>query len=410
MTNFARLVVEPAVKTGRVVRLSSRLVHADGSLDRLWWEVPHEWSEALTPWTDPWVVGLIFPIMQQRAPVHIEGRVSPSLLANLELFMRIWERWAPGRYHSVPLISETAVELPPVQEPDLAITSFSCGVDSCFTAYRHSQGLAGRLTRRLGAAVVQHGFDVWLGRSNSDEVYATMLGKAASMLASLGLPCIPLKTNFQQLRLDWAHAWGTQQVSGLYLFAGRFDTALIANDLPYDWLGITWASHPVTNALMGSRGFKVIDDGGDYTRAEKAGVIAAWPDAMKHLHVCFGEGIPDRYENCCKCEKCVRTILAFRIVGRPKPESFRYDVTDAQVRAMRLRRDTRKNWERLAHGADNAGLGSTSWAKAIRAALRKQQYREVRNVLQKPFVPLRNAIRKLVRGTALSRSERARNR
>jgi hypothetical protein len=85
----------------------------------------------------------------------------------------------------------------------------------------------------------------------------------------------------------------------LSLFAGHFDTALVANDLPYDWLGISWASHPVTNVLLGSRGFTVLDDGGEYTRAEKAKAISAWPEAMKHLHVCFGESAPGRYENCC---------------------------------------------------------------------------------------------------------------
>lgn len=99
------------------------------------------------------------------------------------------------------------------------------------------------------------------------------------------------------------------------LFAGHFDTALVANDLPYDWLGISWASHPVTNVLLGSRGFTVLDDGGEYTRAEKAKAISAWPEAMKHLHVCFGESVPGRYENCCECEKCVEQSLPFGSPG-----------------------------------------------------------------------------------------------
>jgi hypothetical protein len=166
ITNQARLILEPTIRSNGVLRLSAGLVHPDGSEDRLWWELPEAWGEALTPWADPWVIGLVFPIMQQDAPVHIEGRVSPSLLANLELFMKIWERWAPGKYRSVPLTADVEVELPPVRDPGLAVTSFSGGVDSCFTVYQHSRCQAGRLTRRLGAGIVQHGFDVWLDQTN----------------------------------------------------------------------------------------------------------------------------------------------------------------------------------------------------------------------------------------------------
>lgn len=131
--NKARLVVEPTIKQAGMLRLGARLLRPDGANDYLWWEVSEAWGEALTPWADPWVIGLIFPIMQSGVPVHVEGRVSPSLLANLELFMRIWERRAPGKYRPVPLSAEAEIELPAAPEPKVAVGSFSCGVDSCFT-------------------------------------------------------------------------------------------------------------------------------------------------------------------------------------------------------------------------------------------------------------------------------------
>jgi hypothetical protein len=228
----------------------------------------------------------------------------------------------------------------------------------------------------------------------------------ATMLGSLGLPCIPLVTNFHQLNVDWSHSWGTQLVSGLTLFARRYDRALVANDLPYEWLEIAWPCHPVTNVLLGSDGFSVIDDGGECTRAEKAKVISAWPEAMRHLRVCFGLDIPGRHENCCRCEKCLRTILAFRVAGCPRPAAFKEDVSDGQIRRIRWSLQTRtRRWQQLARSAAGAGLGQTSWAKAIRIALRKHRWRETRNRLQRPFVSMRNVIRRWVRGTTLSRSE-----
>ena len=161
-----------------------------------------------------------------------------------------------------------------------AIASLSCGVDSCFTLFRHARRLAGRRSQRIAATVVQHGFDVWLHNKGSDEVFERLLADARELSGSLGLPCIPMKTNFQQMRLNWSHAWGTQIACGLHLLAGRYDTALTANDMPYQWMGMAWPRYPVTNPLLGSKGFALIDDGGEFSRSEKAKVIADWPEAI----------------------------------------------------------------------------------------------------------------------------------
>lgn len=407
----ARLVLEPTVARGGTLRLAATLRHPGGSSDRLWWEVPETVAGDLTGWADPWLVGMIFPIMQGGAPVHVEGRVSPSLLANLELFMKIRENWQPGRYRPVSLSAESEVELPAVAAPGSTLAAFSGGVDSCFTVYRHQKGLAGRRSRHIDAAVVLHGMDVWLDRPNTDGVYGQMLSGARTMLDSLGVRCIPMRTNFQTMRLNWADAWGTQLASGIGLLAGRYDTALLANDMPYRWMQMHWPHHPLTVPLLAARGMNLIDDGGEASRAEKAELIADWPEAMRHLHVCFGLDEPERYGNCCRCEKCTRTILAFRVAGCPRPSAFPLDPTDADIRKVKLTLVTRYiRWKELLAGAEAAGLGDTGWAKAIRSVLRRYRWGRIRAPLQRPFLPLRNAIRRLTRGTDKSRNQIARER
>ena len=404
----AKLILEPAQAKDRALRLTAKLVEPDGSFERFWWEVPEAWRDAVTPWADPWVVGFLFPIMQRPRPVHVEGRVSPSLLANVELFMRIWGIWIPGAYHAVSITADEEKELPPAQHPGQAVAAFSCGLDSCFTVYRHLHGLVGRRTQQLRAGVLMHGFDVWLDQENSRDMYRNMLADATTMLRSVGLPCISMVTNFHDLKMNWGHAWATHLVSGLSLLSGRFDRALIANDLPYAWLGFRWPSHPVTDVLLGSNGFAVINDGGEHTRWEKAKVIADWPEAMRHLRVCYGVDSMGRHDNCCRCEKCTRTILAFRLAGCPKPAAFKEDVSDKQVRRMRWSISLRTaRWREFASGAKAAGYGRTSWARAIRSAIRRNQWRMLRNRLQRPLLPLRNTIRKWVRGSPLSRRQLA---
>ena len=178
--------------------------------------------------------------------------------------------------------------------------------------------------------------------------------------------------------------------------------------MPYAGLRIPWAHHPLTMPLLGSRGFSVIDDGGEYARSDKIAVISEWPEAMRHLRVCFGGDIPGKHENCCCCEKCTRTILAFRIAGQSLPAAFKSDVTNEQIRSMRLKSDENyERWKELDICAREAGLGDTDWAKAIRSALRLYKWRSARKVLLHPFVPIRNAIRQWTRGSTLSRSKLA---
>jgi hypothetical protein len=399
-----RLVLEPAQREGEWLWLAARLVDPDGSSERLWWKLPVEWADAVTSWADPWVVGLLFPIMKRGRPVHVEGCVSPSLLANLELFMKIWEIWRPGVYRATTISAEEEHELPPVPDPGLTIASFSCGVDSSFTIYRHARKLAGRRTRPLAAGVFQHGFDIWLDQKNSQAMYDALLAGARTMLASL-----------HELKVKWGDSWGTQLASGLMLFAGRYDTGMVANDIPYEMLQFKWTSHPVLWPLLSSMKFSIVDDGGEYTRVQKAQLLSEWPEAMQHLRVCFGVDIPGRHENCCRCEKCARTMLAFRIAGCPRPVSFKEDVSDAQIRAMRWKLDPLNatqtaRWEQLMREAVKAGLGETSWVRAIRIAVRRNRWRWIRDRWQRPFVPLRNAVRLLVRGSVLSRRELAQRR
>lgn len=404
--NTARLILEPTQPQATGVRrLAAHLLETDGTSQRLWWEVPDAFADAVTPSADPWLVGLIFPIMQRDRPVHVEGCVSPSLIRNLEHFMTVWRAWTDGKYHAVELSADREAELPPIPEPGKTLVSFSCGVDSCFTAYRHMRGLAGRRSRRISAGVVQNGFDVWLDRANAGDVFDSIQRDATAMLSSLDLECISLTTNFHDLRVTWGDALGSQLVSGLSLLSGRYDTALIANDMPYIALGMPWAHHPLTTPLLGSNGFSLIDDGGEAIRPDKISVIANWAEARERLRVCFGVNVPGKHENCCRCEKCIRTILSFRIAGHSLPPAFKQDVTDDQIRNTRLNFITALWWQHLAAAAEAAGLEHTSWAKALRAAIGRYNRREKRNRLQRPFIPIRNLARRLLRGSSLSRSE-----
>jgi hypothetical protein len=402
----ARLVLNPPEGSDGAVRFAATIHEADGTSEQLWWHVPDAWADVVTTHADPFVIGLIFQIMSRERPVRVAGRVSPSLLARLELFMAIWRIWSKGRYKPVAVFADDEAELPLASQPGAGLVSFSGGVDSCFTIYRHVRRLAGRQSRRIAAGVFQHGFDVALDAHKSDQLYARLLTSAQAMLGSLDLPCIPVTTNFLELTAPWKDSWGAQLASGMALFSRRYDSALIANDLHYAWMGTPWPHHPLTTPLLSSDRFALNDDGGEFSRSDKAGVISAWPEAMKHLHVCFGLDIPGSAANCCRCEKCTRTILAFRAAGVPRPEAFPEDAGLRQIRQVRWSLPTRTyRWQQIVDEATSAGLGGEAWVRAARHAIRHNEWRVRRARLQRPFLPIRNAFRRILRGSALSRRE-----
>jgi len=398
-----RIILEEPRTVGATITLAGVLEGA-GAPQRLWWEVPREWGHALDLSADPFVTAFMMPMMQVGGAVRIEGRVSPSLLMNLERFAAIWRSWAPERYKPVTFETGEEVEAP-APASEAFIVPFSCGVDSCYTLWRHVQQRAGRRTRGIGAAMLMHGFDIWLDQPHSDAIFAGLERSARAMLDSVNVPLIVVKSNFHELSTYWAYSFGTQLIGGLRLFGRHFGGTLIPNSYTYDRMAFVWGSHPLSDQELSSRRFAVEDDGGEVTRFDKLAAIADWPAAMANLRVCFGAGA-NTHENCSVCEKCYRTILACRIAGLPLPSAFKQDVRDRDLRRFKVRSEhTLVLWGDLYDSVVARGLQHERWAKALRRVYRRSRRRVWLQKLTRPFVPVRNAMRVLFRGSAKSKRE-----
>ena len=147
-----------------------------------------------------------------------------------------------------------------------------------------------------------HGFDIWLDEHNAAAMYQGLLDDCRTMLDSVGVATIPVTTNYHELPLVWGHNLVNHLAAASRLFAGRFDSALVANGVTYARLGVRWGVHPQPLSYLDSRHFRVADDGAEASRLEKITLLAQWPEAMRHLRVCFEN--PGSHTNCCRCEKC----------------------------------------------------------------------------------------------------------
>ena len=348
----------------------------------LWFEVPERFEAALTTQDDPFVLGFLFPLMQWARPVRVKGVVSPSLLANLELLTRVWHMRFPDLYHPLDIRADTEEELAAENRNGEAISCFTGGIDSCFTVWRHAAGVVGRRQRNITAGLTVHGFpDTPLSKP---EAFEAALENARVLLKDVGMEAIGIACNAHDLPVKGRHPWqrghGVATGACLSLFARRFEYGLIPNSIPYKAIDYIYGTSPITDWMMSSSGFRIMDDGGEVLRARKVIELGSWPAALDRLRVCNAGALEQT--NCGGCEKCIRTMISLRIIGIDNPKSFPGGVSNRQIRRMSIRyAGTLRIMERMREIAYAKGFGKTPWIKALEHAMRRGRRRLLRKWL-----------------------------
>ena len=133
------------VETDGHVTVTATIERPDGSQQDLWYRVPTDLKPAITRHADPFVAGILFDVMHTGGRLLVHGDVSPSLLRNIEELQGAWGMWRPELYRRVEIVADRVCEATPA-ETTATVSTFSGGVDSCFTAWRHHAKLAGHCT------------------------------------------------------------------------------------------------------------------------------------------------------------------------------------------------------------------------------------------------------------------------
>lgn len=270
--------------------------------------------------------------------VHVEGRVSPRLLAGLEALQDIWTRWRPRRFEPVQLSADREQAAEPRADREGAIFAYSGGVDGTFSLFRHLKGHGGRNRHMPQAAMVVHGMDIPL---NQPERYHSVLDRAHSLLDPLGIEVVPVRSNTRVLKQPWEDSFGLQLMACFQLFQTRFEHSVHGSADPYDTLALPWGSTPLTDHLPSTELMQHHLDGAHFDRTEKVAWLSENTQCADMLRVCW-QG-PELDRNCGQCEKCVRTMLNFWAIGKPVPKAFPTTLTARSVASMKLDSDNKLN-------------------------------------------------------------------
>lgn len=318
---------------GRVTR---RVIFAatDQTERTIFWDIigpEHALPSALSR-ADLAATALIFLAMREGRDLHIEGRVSEKLLQNLEDFQARWSMWRPDAYKVIKLSADAEITEPhsrPERHHTAAVT-YSGGVDSTASVFRHHAGLAGRASRRIKTAILVKGFDIPLDRQ---EGWQVVVDRAARTLADIDVPLCVVETNWRALVVgDWEMEHGAGVLTALRHWEEDADTLIMAADYDHKHFVIPWGSNPITNPLLEGDDTAIPFDGAQYSRTEKVELISRWPAGYDALRVCYEDDVTGT--NCGVCRKCVMTKMNALACGLPVPASLHRPPTMAEVRSL----------------------------------------------------------------------------
>ncbi|MBN1865907.1 hypothetical protein JW916_01320 [Candidatus Sumerlaeota bacterium] len=320
-------------------------------------------------WGDPFLAALLPACMYSREKLHIDAPVSQRLLDTVPKIQETYRDWFAG-FDEIPVTcAETHGERRSTVSPG-AVTLFSGGLDSWFTLLEHRSDITHLLLIR--------GFDV----KNDDDVLwekaAACVRRAAE---STGTTAVFVETNLKR-RADISHRnctwgrpfpgffWSTCLGGALSTVAMCLQDIVARTYIPSSYHTselFRHGTHPDLDPLWSTDNVQVVHDGCEEHRLEKTrAVVAQSAVALETLRVCW-QNIPNVL-NCCRCEKCVRTMIALRICGvLERAAAFHKPLTLSRVRRTVVAKKLRPPYRYMMDEARR--MGDTELAEAIAIVL-----------------------------------------
>ncbi len=264
--------------------------------------------------------------------LHVEGPLSIEAVRNARAYQEAWVDLMPKLYHPVEVTADQVVHTPAALR-QRAISAYSGGLDSAFTAARHGKRLLGAASYPLTHVLLIHGLDV---RLRDTAGLRAVTERVRPALEELGLELIVVRSNLlapnprrpMPQRYYYSHA---AQFAGVFHgLSAVFGYALIASGQPYVGIDLRHGTNPATDHLLSGGRMQIVHDGAGHIRTQKAELVARFPALTRSLRVCF----TPPPGNCGVCEKCVRTRLNFMATGAPDPACFDQPFEEGMIDRM----------------------------------------------------------------------------
>jgi hypothetical protein len=328
-------------------RVSADIIWEDSDRSglKVFFETSKEYPDALYAGPEPFLVPCLLPAMEHgEKRIQFEGEICPDLLQNLNTAISLLLLWFYEK-DQPPIAIEGAKRLTPRQPatPERAGFFLSGGVD-CLGTLQSNHAIV----PRNHPAAIRDGLIIYGQNLESDvrsEIFQQACTDLSLMAREKDVTLIPVFTNVRLIddsRIMFYLNHGAILGSVAHAFSNRLTRVYISasDSIP----GLAWVhqhnlkphgSHPLLDPLFSSYAMTIKHDGIAMTRLDKIRLISQWDTALQQIKVC-GPNWPGG--NCCRCEKCVRTMLGCLAAGvLHKTKAFSvHDVTAEMISKIKI--------------------------------------------------------------------------
>lgn len=295
-------------------RLAAKITINDKT-DEVWLDVEQNYRQYLCDErSDAFVVGVLFYAMKHNHDIRSEAPMSERLHYQLsEVLIPSLCKGSP-RLHRIQI--SCPIDSTPIENAGAVGASISCGIDSFNTIAAHDKN-----AEKYPSLSITHLVFNNVGSNGEDEVakelYAKRKKRAQAFCTEYNYKGIFSDSNIMNVvrqshlySFDYTCGFAIlclQKLYGIYYLASGdsyHDFTLKDNDLESGSYDLLFCECISTATLH------VYSDGGELNRYEKTERVTHYEPSYKYLNVCVKQD-----ENCCKCEKCIRTIGEIDTLG-----------------------------------------------------------------------------------------------
>ena len=264
--------------------------------DRIYSRVPDKFSLNLKA---EWLIAVaLLEAMYTNQSICVDSDIpiSKKLLESLGELQLIYSCWNPD----LRVVDIDASVSDSCEPYEFVGSFFSAGVDSSHTLMRHIDELSHLVMFRC--------FDF----GNDQSSWESRLDLQSDFAGSIGKKIIPVETNVR----DWADEKGIswEFIHGLFLssIGGIFGMKRMYIPSSHTYAELfPWGSHPLSDPKWSTESTTVVHDGAGFRRGAKMKDLLSKPLLADNLQVCWRS----TYTNCGQCPKCVRTMVAIKLLG-----------------------------------------------------------------------------------------------
>ena len=269
---------------------------------------------------DPFVVALLFLAMRLGEDIRAAGTLAPALAHGLRTYQAAFATWfshlQPVSIHCDGYADRAATSGAGAAPEGGTGCFFSGGVDSFYTLHAHRPCREVIPHHAVTHGIYIEGLDTLRGDTGP---YQQSLLAYRQLFQTLGLDLIPVRTNLKRFIHDgstgWRPAHGAFLISIALLLEGVLRRCYVPAGFQFGEIGkYPQGSNPLTDPLLSTESLRILHDGADVSRQDKLNALVEWPATYDHLYVCFVRE-RDGLTNCCRCEKCLRTMIGLKLTG-----------------------------------------------------------------------------------------------